>query len=78
MKKFRVLVKPGKQEQNVQMQKDYLEKDVYVVDVKAQPQDGAANSEVIDVLSEHLNVSKSDLQIKSGHTSRIKILALSY
>ena len=76
MKKFKVLVKPGKGQQNVKVQKDHFEKEVYVVDIMAPPRDGKANVEVVEALSKYLNVSKSDLQIKSGHSSRIKILAL--
>lgn len=40
--------------------------------IKAQPQDGAANAEVITFLAQTLGVSKSKIEILRGHTSRQK------
>lgn len=40
--------------------------------VKAQPQDGEANAEVITFLSKSLGISKSKIEILRGHTSRQK------
>jgi len=36
------------------------------------PVDGAANAELIKLLAKHLNVSKNDVQILKGQSSRIK------
>ena len=40
--------------------------------IKAQPQEGAANAEVITFLAKTLGISKSKVEILRGHTSRQK------
>ncbi len=40
------------------------------------PEDGKANAQLIEVLAEHYGVSKSQISIKSGHASRIKIVKI--
>lgn len=40
--------------------------------IHAPPEKGAANEELIDFLSQELNISKKEISILSGHTSRIK------
>lgn len=47
------------------------------VRVAAPPVDGAANKALIAFLSETLDIRKSDIQIRSGETGRLKILTLS-
>lgn len=42
------------------------------VRIKAPPDKGKANEELIDFLSEQLSISKSKIQILSGHSSRLK------
>ncbi len=42
----------------------------------AKPEDGAANRQLIEVLADHFKVSKSSVIIKSGHTSRVKVVAI--
>lgn len=42
----------------------------------APPVDGAANKALITFLAEALNLRKSDIAIRSGETSRLKILHL--
>ncbi|KUI72377.1 UPF0235 protein C15orf40 [Cytospora mali] len=44
--------------------------------VSAVPRDGESNKAVLSVLSEALNVAKSDLQITRGLKSRDKVIAL--
>lgn len=44
--------------------------------IKAQPQDGEANAEVITFLSKTLGISKSSIEILRGHTSRQKDLLI--
>ena len=43
-----------------------------VVFIKERAVDGAANEGLIRVLAEHLNCRKSEIEIESGFTSRIK------
>lgn len=42
------------------------------VKVKAVPEKGRANEELIEVLSKHLNIPKSKLKIVKGMKSRLK------
>lgn len=42
--------------------------------VSAPPEDGKANAELCAFLSKKLGISKSSVQIKSGHASRRKIV----
>ncbi|MFM6963855.1 MAG: DUF167 domain-containing protein [Micrococcales bacterium] len=39
--------------------------------------DGAANDGLIEVLAKHFDVAKRDVEITSGHTSRIKRIRVS-
>ncbi|MDO8495330.1 MAG: DUF167 domain-containing protein [bacterium] len=48
----------------------------YEVRVKAPPAEGAANEEVIELLSEYFQISKSLIKIKAGHTSKRKIIEI--
>ena len=47
------------------------------VRVTAPPVDGAANDEVVRILAKALGVSRSSVEIKSGHTSRVKQVRVS-
>lgn len=42
--------------------------------VRAKPVDGQANEAVIRILAEHWNAAKSRIRIRSGLTSKIKIV----
>ncbi len=42
------------------------------IKIKAPPEDGRANKEVIDFLSEFFSVSKQSVSLLKGHTSRKK------
>jgi uncharacterized protein (TIGR00251 family) len=44
----------------------------WVVSLTAPPVDGKANRALIALLSKELNIPKSHIQIKSGHTGRHK------
>ena len=46
----------------------------YIIHVINAPVDGKCNAELIDVLSEYFKVSKSSIEISSGHRSRYKIV----
>ncbi|MBT6972513.1 MAG: YggU family protein [Euryarchaeota archaeon] len=45
--------------------------------VRAPPQDGKANSSILDLFSELLELPVSRMKISSGHTSRKKIIMIS-
>ncbi len=44
--------------------------------ITAPPVDGAANSAVIELLSDQLDLAKKNIHLKSGHTSRNKSFLL--
>lgn len=44
------------------------------VKTRAIPEDGKANDAIIKIIAKAIGISKSEITIKSGHTSRIKIL----
>lgn len=46
----------------------------YKVKLTAPPVDGKANEMLIDVLSDHFNVSKHQVRIVGGKTARVKIV----
>ena len=48
------------------------EKDLLKIYLKSPPVDGKANKELIEVLAEHFNVKKKDIEILRGQTSRNK------
>ncbi len=47
------------------------------VRLAAPPVDGAANRELISLLAKSLSVSRSQVEIKSGHASKLKRVTLS-
>ena len=48
------------------------------IKIKAPPDKGKANAELISFLSEIFNLSKSQIEIKTGHTSTLKIIKISH
>jgi uncharacterized protein (TIGR00251 family) len=49
----------------------------WLAQIKSQPVDGKANRELISLLSDHFNCPKSAISIKSGKSSRIKLVQIS-
>lgn len=47
------------------------------VKLAAPPVDGAANDELIKFLSKEWDIPRSHIQIKSGHTGRLKTIIIS-
>ena len=67
-----IIVKPGKHKNRI---KGYdPDNQVLIVEIKAPARDNKANNEVIRFFSKKLN---KKVRIKSGYTSRFKILAVS-
>lgn len=46
------------------------------ISLKAKPIENAANIELIRFLSKHYNISKNNIKIKSGKTSKIKLVEI--
>jgi len=48
----------------------------YKVKIKAVPEKNKANKELIEFLAKHFKVEKSNISIKSGNQSQIKLIQL--
>jgi len=67
------MVKPGsKKGPSVELDSDGS----LTVFLKERAVDGAANEGLVKVLAEHFGVRKSDVEIESGFTSRIKRVSI--
>ena len=70
--RMNVSVKTGKSESKV-IKKDFADYEVWV---KARPVKGAANKELIEVLSDYFNLKPYNLRIVKGLTSSNKIVEM--
>ncbi|MBD2209134.1 DUF167 domain-containing protein [Nostoc linckia FACHB-104] len=68
----KVKVKPNSRQQKIEEQADGS----LNVHLKSPPVDGKANEELIKLLAEKFNVPKSYIRIKSGATSRQKLVEI--
>jgi uncharacterized protein (TIGR00251 family) len=69
---IQVQVKPNSKQQS--MLKD--EEGTYIIHLKSPPVDGKANQELIKVLAKQFNIPKSQVTIKSGLSSKNKLIEL--
>jgi uncharacterized protein len=79
MKHYQVKVKPNKKRDTVYwQQKDLfgLNEEVLIVETKEPPLEGRANKRVIELVAMFLEVPKKNISIKSGLTSKNKILVV--
>ncbi|GET38800.1 DUF167 domain-containing protein [Microseira wollei] len=70
--KKQVKVKPNSKRQSIEEQPDGS----LTVHLKSPPVDGKANQELIALLAERFNVSKSKISIKSGLASKTKLVEI--
>ena len=68
----RVKVKPNSKQQKI----EELADGSLIVYLKSPPVDGKANEELIKLLAKKFVVSKSSIRIKSGTTSRQKVIEI--
>ncbi len=68
MKKLSVKVKPNAKQQKIETG----DKGELIVRLQSPPVDGKANAELIKLLAKTYGVRKSQINIKSGLTSKIK------
>jgi hypothetical protein len=71
--RIEIKIKPGKKTAKV-IKQDFASYEVWV---KSPPIKGAANRELLKVLSDYFNVKVYDLRIVSGLTSPMKIIEMS-
>ncbi|MDF1825973.1 MAG: DUF167 domain-containing protein [Verrucomicrobiales bacterium] len=72
MKYIQVKVKPNARISALEGPTD----EIWLARVKSSPVDGKANKELISLVSDHFNCSKSAVSIKSGKSSRIKLVQI--
>ena len=66
-------IKPGsKQGDKLEQQTD----GTYIIYLRARAHDGEANAALIKLLAAHFGIPKTTIKIKSGHTSRTKLIEL--
>ncbi|GAX37735.1 DUF167 domain-containing protein [Nodularia sp. NIES-3585] len=68
----RVKVKPNSKEQKIEEQNDGS----WTIKLKSPPVDGKANEELIKLLAKKFNVPKAHVRIKSGLSSRQKLIEI--
>lgn len=72
MEVIKVKVKPNSKQQTIQEEPDGS----FTVHLKSPPVDGKANEELIKVLAKKFDLPKSQITIKSGLSSRNKLINL--
>ena len=72
-----VQVKLFKKTNSIEISEDIFGNKSYIIGVNAIPEDGKANKEVINVVADYFNVSKSNVKILSGLKSTKKIVEVS-
>jgi uncharacterized protein len=70
--KIQVKVKPNSKEQKI----EELEDGNLIIRLKSPPINGKANQELIKLLAEKYQVSKSQITIKSGLSSKNKLIEI--
>lgn len=63
---------------SVTLHKDFVEVngDEIAIGIKSEPQKGKANKELLEKISKHFKVRKSNIKIISGEKSRKKIIEI--
>lgn len=69
--KYSVTVKPQKRHNEVLLSDEGL-----IVSLRATPENGKANAALVCVLAEYFDVPKANVEIRSGLTSRHKIVEI--
>jgi uncharacterized protein len=69
---IQIKVKPNSRASLLEQQKDGM----WLAQIKSPPVDGKANEELIALVAKHFKCRKSDVSIKSGGSSRIKLVQI--
>ena len=56
---------------------EQLEDGTWLAQIKSPPVDGKANEELIAMVARHFGCRKSEVSIKAGNSSRIKLIQIS-
>ncbi len=69
---LKINVKTGSKKPGI----EEIDKDIIKIRLKSQPHDGLANRELLEILSDFLNMPKSKIEIIKGLTSKNKIIKI--
>ena len=69
---IQIRVKPNSRASLLEQQED----GTWLAQIKSAPVDGKANEELIALVSKHFGCRKSDVSIKSGGASRLKLVRI--
>lgn len=69
---IQIKVKPNSRASLLQQQED----GTWLAHLKSPPVDGKANAELIALVAKHFNCRKSDISIKAGASSRLKLIQI--
>ena len=69
--KIKIRVIPNAKKVEIKKENDYLK-----IKLKSKPENGKANKELIEILSEYFNISKVKIRILSGLKSRNKVVEI--
>lgn len=72
---MQILVEARPNSSKVQVEK--ITEQVYKVKLTASPTEGKANAQLVKVLAEYFDISKSQVTIKAGKTSKTKVVIIS-
>ena len=72
-KVIQIKVKPNSRASLLEQKED----GTWLAQIKSPPVDGKANEELLRLVAKHFKCRKSDVSIKSGGSSRIKLIQLS-
>ena len=72
-KLIQVKVKPNSRASLLEQKED----GTWLAQIKAPPVDGKANEELLALVAKHFKCRKSDVRIKSGASTRIKLIQIS-
>lgn len=72
MKTFQIKVKPNAREQALLEGED----GIWLARLKSPPVDGKANKELIGLIAKHFGCAKSEVEIKSGVSGRLKLVRI--
>lgn len=69
---IQIKVKPNSRASLLEQKED----GTWVAQIKSPPVDGKANEELIALVAKHFKCAKSDVRIKSGTSSRLKLIEI--
>lgn len=67
-------VKPGSKRDRISISEGPKGRSIFIVELKAPPQDGKANAALIKLLARHFGVTQAAIIIKRGATSKTKFI----